>query len=87
VSCKYIYRLKKKAGGSLERFKARLAAKEFHQLEDSDYDETLSSIVKSTTNLVVLSLAISYEWPIRELGIYNAFFNRTFIKMFKCLNI
>ena len=80
VSCKYIYRHKKKAGGNLEWFKACLATKEFLQLEGFDFGETLSPIVKPTTNLVVLSLAISYERPIWQLNIHNAFFNGMFTK-------
>jgi hypothetical protein len=73
IGCKWVFRVKRKADGSIERYKARLVAKGFHQLAGIDYDETYSLVIKPTTVRIVLSLAISSGWPIHQIDIQNAF--------------
>ncbi|GKE81793.1 ribonuclease H-like domain-containing protein [Tanacetum coccineum] len=40
-----------------------------------DFDETFSPVVKPATIRTVLSLVMSYRWPIHQLDVKNAFLN------------
>jgi hypothetical protein len=50
-------------------------AKGFKQRYGLDYDETFSHVVKPATVRLLLSLALSHRWHIRQLDIQNAFLN------------
>ena len=56
VGAKWVFRLKRKADGSIERYKARLVAKGFHQQPGIDFGDTYSPVVKPITIRTVISL-------------------------------
>jgi hypothetical protein len=60
IDCKWVYKTKRKADGSIDHHKARLVAKGFKQRLRIDYDDSFSSVVKPATIRIILSLAISH---------------------------
>jgi hypothetical protein len=73
VGCKWVYKLKTHNDGYIARYKARLVAKGFHQQQRVDYDETFSPVIKLPTVRMILSLAVSLNWPLRQFDVSNAF--------------
>ncbi|WJZ82727.1 hypothetical protein VitviT2T_002461 [Vitis vinifera] len=62
VDCKWIFTLKYKADGFLERHKAGLVAKWYTQTYGVDYQETYAPVAKMNTVRILLSLDVHYNW-------------------------
>jgi histone deacetylase 1/2 len=59
IDCKWVYRVKKRADGTIDRYKACLLAKGFKQRYGIDYEDTFSPVVKAATIRTVLAISVS----------------------------
>ncbi|WKA08247.1 hypothetical protein VitviT2T_025985 [Vitis vinifera] len=75
VGCRWIYKLKYRPDGSIDRHKARLVAQGFTQTPRIDYFDTFSPVVKPCTIRLILALAVSFQWSVWQLDVENAFLN------------
>jgi hypothetical protein len=70
---KWVYKLKQKSDGTIDRYKARLVAKGFEQQDGIDYTETFSQVIKPAAIRLIFAFAVHYDWIIRQLDVSNAF--------------
>ncbi|PKU62356.1 Retrovirus-related Pol polyprotein from transposon TNT 1-94 [Dendrobium catenatum] len=73
LGCKWTYRTKYLADGSVARHKARLVAQGFSQEYGLNYAETFSPVAKMPTVRILITIAMYRQWPLHQLDVSNAF--------------
>jgi hypothetical protein len=61
----------------VDQYKACLIAKGFKQRHGVDYSDTFSPVIKAATIRLMLPLALSRGWCLRQLDVQNAFLHGT----------
>jgi hypothetical protein len=62
IGCKWVYKIKHNADGSMSRYKARLVAKGYAQTYGIDYEETYSLVAKMINVRTITFMAATKGW-------------------------
>jgi hypothetical protein len=75
VGSKWVFRIKRKADGTIDKYKARLVAQGFTQIHGTDYFETYSPVAKLASFRTILALAARQDWDIDTFDFNGAYLN------------
>ena len=62
-----------RSDGSIERYKARLVARDFQQEYGRDYEETFAPVAHMHTICTLVAVVAARGWSLRQLDVNNAF--------------
>ena len=75
VKSKWVFKVKTGADGSVERYKARLAAQGFTQIYGTDYDKTFCPVVRMESLRTLIALSVQYDLQLHQVDVTTAFLN------------
>jgi hypothetical protein len=72
---KWVLKIKRKANGSIECYKARLVAKSYTQEKEIDYEDIFSPIVRITSVRLILAIVTYLDLEWYQIDVRTAFLN------------
>lgn len=82
VGCKWVFKVKYKPNGEVNRFKARFVAKDYTQTTGLDHHRTFAHVAKLVTVRSLLAIIVAKVWFIEQFDVNNAFFMETYLRKY-----
>ena len=75
IGMKFVYKIKQKADGSINRYKARLVAQGFKQVEGVDFkdNDRYTPVTRMTAARIILSWAATMDYEIHQVDVKSAY--------------
>jgi hypothetical protein len=81
ITDKWVYKIKKNSNESISRFKVRWITHDYRQIEKIDYEEKYVFVMRSDTFRILLSIATTLNWKIRQFDVKLVFLNEMMNRM------
>ena len=75
IGCKWVFKKKLKADGSIDKFKSRLVAKWYTQKEGIDYFDTYLPVTRLTTIRILIATASIHKLIVHQMDVKTTFLN------------
>ena len=72
---KWIFKMKLKADGSIDKYKVRLVVKGYKQKEGVDYFDTYSPVTRITSIRMLMDIAVLHNLEIHQMDVKSTFLN------------
>lgn len=73
IGLKWVFKLKRNADGSINKYKSRLVAKGYVQRHGIDFDEVFAPVARVETIRILVNLAAANGWEVHHLDVKTAF--------------
>ncbi|KAJ3532326.1 hypothetical protein NM688_g7442 [Phlebia brevispora] len=77
VGCKWVFHLKRDEAGNVVKYKARLVAQGFSQVEGINFNETYSPVVRLESLRTVIALGNALDMDLHSIDVVGAYLNGT----------
>jgi hypothetical protein len=75
IGCRWVFKIKRNADGSIERYKGRLVANGYSQREGVDYTDTFAPTARFGAFRTIIALAATEDMELDSVDISTAFLN------------
>ena len=75
IDCKWVYKIKTRSDGTVDRYMARLVARGFTQEYGIDYEETFAPVAQLSSVMTLIVVSVARKWPLFQMDVKNAFLN------------
>ena len=73
IQCRWVFILKRDTDNRPKRYRARLVAKGFSQIQGIDYNETFAPVARHDTLRLLLALAATFDFEVHGIDIKSAY--------------
>ena len=73
ITSKWVYKIKVNALGEIEKYKARLVARGYTQIEGVDYTDTFAPVARTDTLRILLSASLQKGFSITQMDVVTAY--------------
>ena len=75
IDCKWVYKIKTRSDGTVDRYKARLVSRGFTHEYGIDYDETFSPVARLSSVKTLIAISTARKWLLFHMDVKNVFLN------------
>jgi hypothetical protein len=75
LKCKWVFRIKRNADGTIEKYKSRLVVKGFSQKPGIDFKEIFSPVIRLESLKLMLAIATILDMEVHQMDVATAFLN------------
>ena len=75
IGCKWVYKIKTRSYGTVDRYKAFLVARGFTQEYGLDYEETFAPVARLSSVMTLIAVYAARKWPLFHMDVKNVFLN------------
>ena len=75
VGSKWVFRIKRGPNGEIQKYKARIVAQGFTQIEGVNYNEMFTPVAKFASLCAILALAAEHDLEVQQMDVKSAYLN------------